>query len=362
MNTMSASLIDVLKSLMQALRISSILPAAVFVALNCLLFSSKLASLELSAGSRATLIGTAVLVVSYLLYAFNAPLIRLAEGYPFRLERLGRRLSKRQQDEYRRFQREIELSNEMLREIRIRQGYLLAQHGLDRSKEHPSYQKLEDWKTTWQIRRNLARQKLHYHYPYPKGDEKDVVPTLLGNTVASFERYPDSRYGIDAVAVWPRLVPILQSERFIPLVQNEKTVFDFLLNLACLTLLLAIEVGWFLSALSPFKGILLCAGFVFLAYVLYRAAVVGAVNWGITVKVAFDLYRGHLREALNLREPTSLDQEKRDWSALSKFYVDGSSFDQFVYEGQTEPEPARPEKPTDKKVRRICWLWRWVRP
>jgi hypothetical protein len=337
MKTMSSSLSDVLKSLMQALRVSSVLPATVFVLFNCLLLFPEF---DIDSPSTVILALTTILVLSYLLYAFNAPLIRLAEGYPFRFEWLGRHLTEQQKKSYQHCLEEIGLADDMVKEIKIRQAHLSAEYGLSKPMECADYRKLEQWKRKWRIRKDAARQILYYHYPDSADHEADIVPTLLGNTIASFESYPFDRYGIDAVIMWPRIVPILQEEEFIPFVENEKTVFDFLLNLAFLVLLLAIEVGFFIPRQSPMKGLVGSTILVLIAYILYRAEVISAVNWGGTIAVAFDLYRDHLRNLLHLRKPISLDQEQKDWRNLSRFYIRGGSFEDFVYEEDQNLKPS----------------------
>ena len=284
---------------------------------------------------------TAILILSYLLYAFNAPLIRLIEGYPFRFEWLGQILSRCQQAKYRHYYSEMHNAQEKIDEIVIQQNRLVSRYNLLSSEDktnHKDYSRLEQWKKGWQALRNAANQILYYHYLYPAGNEADIVPTLLGNTIASFEKYAYDRYGINAVIMWPRLVPILQDQGFVPFVENEKTVFDFLLNLAFLILLLAIEVCLVTSIYNPLKGGLISIGLGLVAFLLYKASVVGALNWGGTIEVAFDMYRGHLREALRLKEPTSLEQEQNDWRDLSKFYVDGVPFGRFSYTEKSEIE------------------------
>ena len=365
MNSLPINLSDILKSLMQALRVSSVFPATVFVLTNCLLILPERVVLDLSVPSTAVLIVTSILALSYLLYAFNAPLIRLIEGYPFRLEWLGRCLSKCQKNQYRHYCDELVLSQKKINEILIHQARLVHKHNLIKPEDkarHEGYRRLERWKREWQVRRNSARQILYYHYPYPKGSEADILPTLLGNTIASFERYAYDRYGVDAVVMWPRLVPVLQKEGFVPFVEGEKTVFDFLLNLSFLTFLLAVEACWFFAPGSPVKGILLLFILGVVAYLLYRAAVIGAVNWGATIEAAFDLYRGHLRKALGMREPISLDQEQKDWQKLSKFYADGVPFGHFVYEGKAESASDQKQEQSGGKKRWSCHqLWGWLR-
>lgn len=348
MTAISTDLASILKSLAQSLRVSSAFPATVFVWVNVLFVLPRFMSFDPAELPVVVLILTAILVLSYILYAFNVPLIRLAEGYSFQNEAVGQILYERQRKRYKAYRDELRLCEEKRDEIERCQAHLILKYSLITPEviaQHEAYQQLERWKRRWKMRAAAARRILLDHYvyseesKYPEEDEADIIPTRLGNTIASFERYPYRRYGIQAVAMWPRLVPILQKENFITFVENEKTVFDFLLNMAFLTLMLAVELGCLISLRSPLEGILLLAGLSAAAFVFYGAAIVGAINWGLTVKVAFDLYRGRLRKALQVREPATLEKEQADWQSLSSFFVAGNTFDGFTYEEEVECSP-----------------------
>jgi len=165
-----------------------------------------------------------------------------------------------------------------------------------------------------------------------------VAPTALGNTIAAFEEYPKNRYGIEAVSLWPRLVPILSEENYAIFVEKEKAGFDFLLNLSLLMGIFTTECviarlsGIDLPVIIPAAGLLT-------AYLLYRGAIQNASNWGETVKTAFDSYRYQLARRLSMKPFYNQKEESARWHAISQFIVKGSAYDKFDYPLPKVSEP-----------------------
>ena len=61
-----------------------------------------------------------------------------------------------------------------------------------------------------------------------------------------------------------------------------------------------------------------------------------ARQWGVTVKVAFDLHRHELHSKLGLKQVTSYSEEYDQWQKISKFMLytiikNDFSFNQFRY-------------------------------
>ena len=78
------SLQDALKTLAQSLQLSTVLPSLMFVLIQILVVAPKFwtkVEWELTNVQVVILISAVTIVISYLLYAYNNPLIRLAEGY-----------------------------------------------------------------------------------------------------------------------------------------------------------------------------------------------------------------------------------------------------------------------------------------
>jgi hypothetical protein len=265
---------DAVKSLAQTLQVSTIFPAGFFVLINAY-YIVPLFDPEFDCASRQviTVLISLTLLLSYTFYAFNFPLIRFVEGYKLRpfgfipqyLRSLQKRkLQKRKND--RRF------------------------HEIDRD--------------------------------FPPEDR--LLPTNIGNVIAAFEEYPNDRYGMDAIALWSRLVPVLEKQEFLDHVTQEKAIFDFLLNMCVVIAVLGVELTYrasFLGNVILALGTLLVVSIT--CTVLWEGMYIAARQWGTVVRVAFDLYRHDLAEHLVLRPVTTFGEEYEQWQAISRFYLYG---------------------------------------
>lgn len=131
-------------------------------------------------------------------------------------------------------------------------------------------------------------------YPLPSRPE-EVMPTRIGNILKNAELYPEVRYGIDAVTVWPRLHPLLPAE-----VSGALGAVRADLELQLVTSTLAAVLG-----VAGGVVVVVAGGPwpVFLAWywggaliwcLAVRGAAGSARSYGQEVKVAFDLYRRDL--------------------------------------------------------------------
>ena len=142
--------------------------------------------------------------------------------------------------------------------------------------------------------------------------------------MAAFEDYPRTRYGIDAIALWSRLVPLLRQNEYLDFVNQEKRVFDFLLNTCVVIAVLGLETSY----IALYKGVYLLwivpvallLGFS-ITWVLYQAMIFAARQWGTTVRAAFDIYRHDLYKHLGLRPSYSFKTEYERWRAISQFLL-----------------------------------------
>jgi hypothetical protein len=138
-----------------------------------------------------------------------------------------------------------------------------------------------------------------------------VRPMALGNTFALMEEYPYDRYGIDAVAIWSRLHPLLPDAVKTD-IGNQKLLLDFMLNLARAPMRLAL-IGVGVRALV-------------VAWLLYRAAVGVTATMGLFVTSAFDFYRGAVLEKFGLSQPSEVEDEQFLWLQLASFLRRGDGF------------------------------------
>ncbi|MBN1934714.1 MAG: hypothetical protein JW934_08605 [Anaerolineae bacterium] len=378
MNLFPTTFQDILRLLMQPLHIAAIFPATVWTMLNIyIVIPIVYRDFTQSSWAIPTSL-IAIIIFSYLLYVLNGPLIRFAEGYSFEWTYIGRWKKGKWIERYDNLLNEIsrceyqiqfldhlrtqlviqQLSVELVdaqSDPKIRQFLdivnaasqnlqfldefepnLKIRKALDKIEASREYRHIQTRFAEWVgYKRSLEGQK-QFYYP---ASRTEIIPTRLGNIVAAFEGYAHSRYGMDAIYLWPRLTPILHSEGYAPFVEQEKAAFDFLLNLGYVSLFVGFELT-FVFLLS-FKLVPATLSFCFapiIAYSFYLFSHSAAIHWGGRVKSAFDLYKEHLREKLHMRKPLSFDDEVKLWQRISDFYrSSGRRFEEFDYYRQSLP-------------------------
>ncbi len=241
-----------------------------------------------------------VLFITGLLYALNIPIIRLYEGYGWRDSWIGTWLANRQRDRYTATVTIRAAIRGLARQLRM----------LDPT--DPQLPSLRGKQTA------LARS---INSDWPDRDEL-VLPTRLGNTIRSFERYPFRAYGMDTIVLWPRLVAKIESG-FAATIDEAKSAFDFMLNCSVLTgitaLVLVVLASYRIAPLGAREDVLWRAlVFGAMSVAFYRLSISRAVAWGLQVRSAFDLYRGELLKALGYaRMPAAPDEEQMMWQTIS---------------------------------------------
>ncbi|MFD5081691.1 hypothetical protein ACFWOG_03505 [Kitasatospora sp. NPDC058406] len=170
-------------------------------------------------------------------------------------------------------------------------------------------------------RAGQAGQELRRRFPLP---DRLLRPTALGNALAAVADSAGRAYGLDAVAAWPRLYPVLGAE-VRALVDDRRDGLDGAVRIAAVMTATAAAAGvlllrtgwWLLLALLPLV----------IASAAYRGAVQAALGYGETVQVAFDLHRADLLKALRLAPPARQSDEHALCSELSDFWRQGIPLD-----------------------------------
>jgi hypothetical protein len=229
------------------------------------------------------------------LMALNRPIIRFFEGYgefknPLRLF-IG---TKRQK-----FDQIIKKRDELEREF-IMANLAHARFPSDKANLY---------------RRMLLR--LAREYP----DRRDLVlPTDFGNRLRAFEVYSRVVYGLEGIDGWTRLIAVIPTD-YRQAIEDSKAKMDFWVNLWA--------GGWVLVALycafGSLQGVMrdlwipfLAAG---VAYLTGRGALMATGEYGVLVMSAFDLFRGDLCKKLGLEMPSTIEEEREMWTALSQTMV-----------------------------------------
>jgi hypothetical protein len=303
MNAILSSLSELVKYIADLFRLSTVFPAFVFILLNQLFIVpyfknlplfNKLASLDLK---DQALIGAALAILGgYVLSAIEVPIVRLFEGYPWKDSWWGQFLIGWQHRRMESLQeRKHELTSYREQVSRREADYL----GLD-------------------AKIGACESELTNVFP---PEPARVLPTRLGNIIATFEAYPHRAYGMrDGVVYWPRLFPILVKEGFAPYISQARATVDFLLSTSLLLGLFGFEcIALRIFLVSDISWVLPLAAFS-AALIFYKAAISSAFNWGAMFRAGFDLFRYHLAEALGLKPVADFELERKMWCNLGRLW------------------------------------------
>ena len=164
-----------------------------------------------------------------------------------------------------------------------------------------------------------------------------VMPTRLGNALRAAEDRAGRRYGLDTIAAWPRLYPLL-SERVAALIKDQRSQVDVgarftavFLGATAISAGLLIGHGWWL---------LLPTATLALAWLSYRGACSAALAYGDGLEAAFDLHRFDLRAGLHLALPRTLEEERAMNQELSKFLLQPFARGRLAYEHPSDDRTA----------------------
>ncbi|MEV4036130.1 MULTISPECIES: hypothetical protein [Streptomyces] len=184
----------------------------------------------------------------------------------------------------------------------------------------------------------------HDRYP-PISRPHELMPTRLGNILKAAELYPRLRYGIDTVLVWPRLHPLLP-EAFLQTLGAARTDLTGFLGSALLAAVLTLGGAGYLWVFNgPTPLLLMCLwGGGLVAWLCYRGALLKAMTYGQHLRVAFDLYRGHLLEALGHPVADS-EEERAHWERLCLFWHRGIPLQPITMPDRPASPPAAPAVP-----------------
>ena len=321
MSVLVQNLGDFLKLLVQAFNLSSTFPALIFVILAQLyvlplLPKDSLLGLLDEMWNTTTKTGGTIVVtalIAYLLDAANLWVIRLFEGY-WLMDKWPLDWLRRRTQDY------VRQTIDSIRGLEE-----LADKLMKQAEQEEREDLLDLAEEVIQHKRELI-DEIAYKYPE---DTDDVLPTPFGNVIAAAERYPKKTFGMDAVVLWPFLVPTLTEKNYAQFVMRGRAVMDFLVNLTVVLAVFGCLLGvveWQASGWSvTLAGKLsLVASSCLLTYAL---SIQGAASWGATVRSAFVIFRGELCQVLHLRRVKSYAAERQLWEMASSFFRAQGSLD-----------------------------------
>lgn len=278
-----------------------------------------------SSGTQILIIGGFALLVGLLLSGLHYSMIRFLEGYWLLAEdqfappqrratavgRLGHRIRHRAARRVTRW--------------RLAFGWKRRDYWIARREQLCA---LEELPARSKARTDASR-KLHEWFP---SDDARVLPTRFGNVVRAFETHPRQRYGLDGIAVWPRIATLLSDGERAEL-DEATTDLAFWINLLVMVslggVLLFAERLWHRPgdsvATAGVEAAILVATIVLAVWMLRRATA-AAARWGLPVRAAFDVHRLELYEQLGLRRPASQLEEEAVARAVGRLVAFGEPF------------------------------------
>ncbi len=145
--------------------------------------------------------------------------------------------------------------------------------------------------------------------------DHEILPTRVGNILRAAETRPYHRYGLEAVAIWPRLWLVLPEQA-----RQELTGARASLNASVAALIWGTAfVGFTPLAWWAAPAGLVVAGFGVVWWVPNRAEVFADL-----VEAAYDLYRAELYRQLRWPLPANPADEQHRGQELTRYLVRGS--------------------------------------
>ena len=196
-------------------------------------------------------------------------------------------------------------------------------------------------KVLQRLRRQYYLVLANYDHSYPPSQD-EILPTKFGNILKASESYPGTRYGIDGVEFWPRLIHVIPPE-YQQSIDGSRNELSFLVNMSILAVAFfllcvgAIIYSFAGPGLNPnlthpeFIGFgsalrYMVAGLLALAvnFFFNRASVYSVGAFGMMIRSAYDLFRLDLLEKFRLQVPDNSINEFYVWKNLSELLVLGT--------------------------------------
>lgn len=183
-----------------------------------------------------------------------------------------------------------------------------------------------------------------YELRYPPKDEL-IMPTRLGNILRAAEAYPQSRYYVDSVALFPRMVVAIDKD-YMGHMDTANDQCSFLLNSSLLSAVFAVFAFlaslylYFFPSVDHPGLVYLLTGFVTLAiaWFFYNASLMNVSKYGNLIRSAYDLFRFNLLKKLRLPLPTDNRSEKETWKKVSDLVTIGEIYGEIPFSYQTYSE------------------------
>lgn len=265
-------------------------------------------------------------MMGFTLTSLNTYIYKLFEGYV--LPEYLKPLQRIELARARQIRRKRDLLNKKIQRIeKWKQNWVRA--------KMPAYQqaklkRINDRIGQWiNLRDGLAAD---YDQRYPPKDSQ-IMPSRLGNILRAAEAYPQSRYHVDAVALWPRMVWAMDKE-YMMNVDTANDQCSFLLNSSFLSGVFTL-MSWAASiyvwlfpskAFSSIAYLLTGVITLIIAWFFYTASLLNVNKYGNLIRSSYDLFRFNLLEKLHLKLPVNIEEEKLVWEKITEFVTIGEIY------------------------------------
>jgi hypothetical protein len=337
--------------------VAAFVPAMAFILIVSIVFQDVLPSFLHFEGEIQSLIRAGIylllftIVLGFTMFSLSTYIYKSFEGYNFILATntpIRRSFLKRQKKRFRQNDARQRFIGKQLARLEKK----INVEGNPRRREQYSSQQ----KNLYDKRYELAAER---SLSLPPSIDL-ILPSRFGNILRASEMYPWTRYGIDSVLIWGRLIHVIPQEGMekIDEANNQclfllntsvlATLFSFIClltslyyafyigtNINILSFLQTISIappdtakvwGYFIWAI--FSGLL--------AWFFYGASLVNVVQFGNMIRAAYDLYRHDLISALHLKSPKSLEQEKKLWRRITYFMAENDAMQEIIDKEQFE--------------------------
>jgi hypothetical protein len=193
-----------------------------------------------------------------------------------------------------------------------------------------------------QLRQKYYTLAAEYDQNYPQ-ETDEIGPTAVGNILRAAQTYAGTRYGMDGVAFWPRLVQVIPKE-YKEAIDASRNELSFLFNFAFLSIIfsyLCVLSIFFLMANTPVDSGSAADFIVFITAVIrflvtaalamalgsffYRASMYSVRSYGVLIRSAYDLFRLDLLEQLRIKLPRNSVEEFFIWKNMNELILIGQN-------------------------------------
>jgi hypothetical protein len=203
------------------------------------------------------------------------------------------------------------------------------------------------------LARTRAVRRLTERFP---AEERLVLPTEFGNVMRAAETHPRERYGLDGVAIWPRVAALLTEAERAELEDRDTDLAFWVNGLVLVPLtgaLLFAERLWHTpGGIWETIGVELAVvvAVVALTSFMYRQAILAGMRWGDPVRAAFDLHRFEVYEKLGVKRPFTRADDVKVGRAVGRMIAFAEAIPDSC---RADPDPDPPPSPLDRLLARL---------